>query len=59
MFVKRAVKRLLVENYEESNEVEVELDSINKHTSEPKVKTFSGRKPLLLTRPKEEHSNLL
>ena len=55
IFVKRAVKCTLVENYEESNKVEAELDSINKHTIEPEVKSFSGKKPMLLTRPKEEH----
>ena len=35
------------------------MESIEKYTSEPEVKTFSGKKPLLLTRPKEEHSNEL
>ena len=59
MCAKRAVKRSLVENYEEANKVEVELDSINKHTAEWEVNSFSGKKPLLLTRPKEEHSNEL
>ena len=34
MFVKIGVKRSLVENYEEACKVEVELDSIAKHTSE-------------------------
>ena len=34
MFIKRAVKRSLVENYEEADKVEDELDSIAKHTSE-------------------------
>ena len=55
MFVKRAVKRTLVEKYEEQNKVEAELDSINKYTIEPEVKIFSGKKPMLLTRTKEEH----
>ena len=55
MFVKRVVKHTLVDNYEEANKVEVYLDSINKHTIEPKVNTFSGKKPMLLTRPNEEH----
>ena len=59
MFVKREVKHSLVENYEEANKVEAELDSIAKHTSESEIKTFSSKKPLLLTRPKEEHSNEL
>ena len=35
MFVKRAVKPTLVENYKEVGRVEVDLDSISKHTSEP------------------------
>ena len=51
MFFKRAVKLTLVENYAEENKVEAELE-----TSLAEVKTFSGKKPLLLTRPKEEHS---
>ena len=33
MFVKREVKCMLVENFEEANKVEVELDIIAKHTS--------------------------
>ena len=59
MFVKRSVKPSLVENYEKANKLELELDSINKHTAKPEVNTFSGKKPLLLTRPKEENSNEL
>ena len=47
----------MVETYEESNKLEAELDSINKHTVEPEVNTYSSKKPLLLTRPKEEHSS--
>ena len=53
MFVKRELKCTLVENYEEANKIEAELDIINKHTIELEVKTFSGKKPLLLTRTKE------
>ena len=56
MFVKRELKCTLVENYEEDNTIEFELDSIKKHTAKPEVNTFSVKKPLLLTRPKEEHS---
>ena len=33
MFVKRAFKPTSIENYDESNWVEVDLDSIEKHTS--------------------------
>ena len=39
--------------------VEVDIDSITRHTLEPEVKTTTSKKPLLLTRPKEEHSNEL
>ena len=56
MFVKRLVKTFLVETYEEANKVEDELESINKHSTDPEIKTFIGKNPLLLTRPKEEHS---
>ena len=59
MLMKRAVKLTLVENFEEAIKVEADVDSIAKHTSEPEVKTFSGKNHLLLTRPKEEHSNEL
>ena len=59
MLVKRAIKCSLVENYEEANKVEAELDNINKHTTRPEVRNFSGKKPLLLTRPQEEHSTEL
>ena len=59
MFVKRSVKPSLVETYEEAKKVEVELESINKHSVEPEIRTFGIKKPLLLTRPKDEHSNEL
>ena len=59
MFVKRAVKVTLVENYEESKKVEGDLDSIVRHTSKPKEKTISIKNLVLITRPKEEHSNEL
>ena len=35
MFVKRAVKATLVENYEEAKKVEDDLDIITRHTLEP------------------------
>ena len=44
MFVNTAVKLTLVENFEEAIKVEADLDSIEKHTSEPKVKTLSSKK---------------
>ena len=59
MFVKRAVKATLVENYEEEKKVEDDMDSITGHTLEPEVKPMASKNPLLLTRPKEDHSNKL
>ena len=59
MFVKKSVKPSLVENYEEAKKVESELESINKHSVEPEIRNFGSKKPLLLTRPKDEHSNEL
>ena len=57
MFVKRAGKVTLVENYEEAKKVEADLDSIITHTLEPKLKHTTSKRPLVLTNPKEEHSN--
>ena len=59
MFVKRSVKPSLVENYEEAKKVEHDLESINKDYVEPEASTFGSKKPLLLTKTKEEHSNEL
>ena len=59
MFVKRVGKVTLVEKYEESKKVEVDLDSIARNTLEPKLKHTTRKRPLLLTNPKEEHSNEL
>ena len=59
MFVKRSVKHSLVETYEEAIKIEVELESINKHSVEPEIRTFGSKKPLLLTKLKEECSNEL
>ena len=59
MFVKRSIKPTLVETYEELVKIEAELESINKHSVEPKIRNFGRKKPLLLTRPKEERSNEL
>ena len=59
MFVKRLVKPSLVENYEEAKKVEDDLESINKYYVEPEARTFGSKKPFLLTKPKEEHSNEL
>ena len=59
MFVKRFGKVTLVENYQEAKKVEVDLDSIEKHTQETELKHTTSKRPLLLTKPKEEHSNEL
>ena len=59
MFVKSSVKPSFVETYEESKKIDTELESINKQTMEPYTRTFSSKKPLLLTGPKEEHSSEL
>ena len=59
MFDKRSVKATLAETYEEVEKIEAELVSVNKYPVEPKTKTFSNKKPLLLTRPKDEKSNEL
>ena len=59
MFVKREFKPTLVENYEESKILEADLDSIARHTSELEIKATTSKRPLLLTKPKEEHSNEL
>ena len=59
MFVKRSVKPSLEKTYEESEKIEDGLESVNKHSMESETIPFSGTKPLLLTRPKDEHSHEL
>ena len=59
IIVKRSGKVTLVENYEESKKVEEDLDSVARHTIEPELKHTTSKRPLLLTKPKEEHSNEL
>ena len=59
MFVKRSGKITLVENYEEAKKVEADLDSIEKNTLELELKHVTSKIPLLLTKPREEHSNEL
>ena len=53
MFVKREFKSTLVENYDKASRVEDDLDSIEKHTSEPKVKIPTSKNPSLLIVPKK------
>ena len=59
MFVKRVGKVTLVENYEEAKKVEADMDSITNHTLELELKHTTIKIPLLLTKPKQEHSNEL
>ena len=59
MFVKRFGKVTLVEKYEEANKIEAYLDSIEKYTPEPELKQTRRKIPLMLNKPKEEHSNEL
>ena len=54
MFSKISVKTTLVATYEEAEKIEAELESINKYPMELETKTFNSKKPLLLTRPKDE-----
>ena len=48
MFVKRSVKPSLVENFEDAEKIEVELESVNKYSAEPKVQNFDGKKPFFV-----------
>ena len=59
MFVKISANPSLVETYEEFINKKVELESINKHSTEPEIRNFGSKKPLLPTRPKDEHSHEL
>ena len=52
MFVKRAGKVTLVENYEEAKKVEVDLDSVAKDALEFELKHTTRKMPLLLTNTK-------
>ena len=59
MFVKISVKPSLEGTYEEAEKIEDELESVNKHSMESETRPFSSKTPLLLTRPKDEHSHEL
>ena len=59
MFVKRFGKVTLVEKYEEAKKVEADMDSIARNTLELELKCTISKIPLLLTNPKQEHSNEL
>ena len=56
MFSKRSVRPTLAETYEEAEKVEAEMESIENHPVQSKEKTFGSKKPLLLTKPKDEWS---
>ena len=55
MFSKMSVKPTLSETYEEVERVEAKMESIENYPVQSKEKTF-GKKPLLLTKPKDERS---
>ena len=48
-----------METYEEAEKVEAEMESIDKYPAPSEEKTFGNRKPLLLTKPKDEWSQEL
>ena len=56
MFTKTLVRPTLVETYEEANKVEAEMESIEHYLVQSEENTFGNKKPLLLTKPKDERS---
>ena len=54
MFSKRSVRATLAETYEEAEKVEAEMDSIEHYLVLSEEKDFGNKKPLLLTKPKDE-----
>ena len=54
MFSKRSVRPTLAETYEEAEKVEAEMGSIENCPIQSEEKTFGNKKPLLLTKPKDE-----
>ena len=56
MFAKISVKPTLSETYEEAKRVEAEMESIENYLVQSEENTFGGKKPLLLTKPKDEWS---
>ena len=56
MFAKISVKPMLSETYEEAERVEAEMESIENYPVQLEEKTLGGKKPLLLTKPKDERS---
>ena len=56
MFAKIKAKPTLVETYEEAERVEAERESIADYPDPPEKKT-TGRRTLLLSKPKEDQSH--
>ena len=56
MFSKMKAKPMLVETYEEAERVEAEKESIEDYPEQPEGKD-TGRRALLLSKPKEEQSH--
>ena len=56
MFSKRSVRPTLLETYEEAEKLEAEMDSMENYHVQLEEKTFGNKKPLLLTKPKDERS---
>ena len=56
MFSKRSVRPTLAETYEEAKKVEEKMESIENYRVQSEEKTFGNKKPLLLTKPKDEWS---
>ena len=59
MFSKRSVRPTLVDTYEEAEKVEAELESIEHYPTQSDERTYGNKKPLLLTKPKDERSHEL
>ena len=59
MFVKISVRPTLVDTYEEAENVEAEMESIDHYFVQSEEKTYGNKKPLLLTKPKDERSQEL
>ena len=56
MFSKRSVRPTFAETYEEAEKVEAEMERIENYPMQSKENTIGNKKPLLLTKPKDERS---
>ena len=54
MFVKRSVRPTLVDTFEEAEKVEEEMESIEHYPMQSDEETYGNKKPLFLTKPKDE-----